>query len=230
MPRKRRSAIWLAPLEEFESIVNKSFTVKEVIHKLGMTFSSSHYKTFHARILEEDIDISHFDPLKDRKPSTAKAPLEKMLTENSTYNRHYLKKRLVEEGLLEEKCLLCGCGKEWNGMPLSLQLDHINGVNNDNRIENLRFLCPNCHSQTDTFGSKNKEKVEKPKCKKCSGPVSYAAKNKLCSRCYRVTTRTVERPSREELLILIEELGYVGTGKKFGVSDNAIRKWLKNPS
>ena len=66
-----------------------------------------------------------------------------------------LKIRLVKEKRLEYKCALCGIS-EWQGQPLSLQLDHINGKHNDHRIENLRFLCPNCHSQTETYAGKNK--------------------------------------------------------------------------
>ena len=65
--------------------------------------------------------------------------------------------RLISEGRLEYKCEKCGIS-EWLGEPLSLHLDHKNGVNNDHRIENLRFLCPNCHSQTDTYAGKNKSK------------------------------------------------------------------------
>ena len=67
-----------------------------------------------------------------------------------------LKERLVKEGILEYKCAECGISK-WNNKPLSLHLDHINGINNDHRIENLRFLCPNCHSQTDTYAGKNRK-------------------------------------------------------------------------
>ena len=69
----------------------------------------------------------------------------------------HLKERLVKEKYLEYKCAECGI-TEWNGKPLSLHLDHINGINNDHRIENLRFLCPNCHSQTNTYAGKNKKK------------------------------------------------------------------------
>ena len=52
---------------------------------------------------------------------------------------------------VKEECVLCGQNNSWNGMKLVLQLDHINGNNKDNRIENLRILCPNCHTQTETF-------------------------------------------------------------------------------
>jgi 5-methylcytosine-specific restriction endonuclease McrA len=72
-----------------------------------------------------------------------------------------LKKRLVKEGILEYKCVLCGNNGTHNGLPLTLQLDHINGVNNDHRLDNLRLLCPNCHTQQDTYAGKNKPKKEK---------------------------------------------------------------------
>ena len=90
-------------------------------------------------------------------PSNIKYSLDEILVENSTYtNRYRLKIRLIKENKMNYRCAICGNNGEWNGKPLSLQLDHINGVNNDNRIENLRFLCPNCHSQTETFSGKNK--------------------------------------------------------------------------
>lgn len=86
-----------------------------------------------------------------------KQPIESILIKNSTYlNRTALKKRLIEEKIIPYECTICGNKGEWNNYPLTLQLDHINGINNDNRKENLRFLCPNCHSQTTTFSGRNK--------------------------------------------------------------------------
>ncbi len=78
-----------------------------------------------------------------------------VFVENSSYARHNLKRRIIEEKLLEYKCVCCGNIGEHNSQPLTLQLDHINGVNNDHRLENLRFLCPNCHTQQDTYAAKN---------------------------------------------------------------------------
>lgn len=69
-------------------------------------------------------------------------------------SRKHLKARLVRAGLLQNSCSLCGL-HDWKGRPLSLHLDHVNGVPNDNRLENLRMLCPNCHSQTPTYGGRN---------------------------------------------------------------------------
>jgi 5-methylcytosine-specific restriction endonuclease McrA len=84
-----------------------------------------------------------------------KIPTDQILVKDSTYARHNLKRRLIEEKLLLYKCSCCGNVGEYNNKPLVLQLDHINGINNDNRLENLRFLCPNCHAQSDTYAAKN---------------------------------------------------------------------------
>jgi Zn finger protein HypA/HybF involved in hydrogenase expression len=87
-----------------------------------------------------------------------KFSLENVLTENSTYARHHVKRRILEKSLVEYKCQCCGIGPEWQGKPMPLILDHINGINNDNRVENLRFVCSNCDSQLDTYKSRNRKK------------------------------------------------------------------------
>lgn len=105
------------------------------------------------RIAELNCSTEHFG--KQLQSVSAKYSLEEILVENSSYaNISRLKQRLVNEGKMEYKCQKCGIS-EWLGNPLTLQLDHINGVNNDHRLTNLRFLCPNCHSQTDTYAGKN---------------------------------------------------------------------------
>jgi len=70
--------------------------------------------------------------------------------------RASIRKIIIKENLIEYKCSECSI-QAWNNKPLSLHLDHINGMNNDNRLENLRFLCPNCHSQTETYTGRNKK-------------------------------------------------------------------------
>ena len=120
------------------------------------TNGGSSTDTLKRRIAELDCDISHFGKKEKTQSPQAKYSLDEVLIENSTYaNISRLKERLVREGKLEYKCQNCGI-KEWQSKPLSLHLDHINGKNNDHRIENLRFLCPNCHSQTDTYAGRNK--------------------------------------------------------------------------
>jgi len=86
----------------------------------------------------------------------SKVELEDIITNKVKFSRHQLKKRLLHLGILEYKCCWCDNIGEWNGKPMSLELDHINGINDDNRLENLRILCPNCHSQTPTYKNKNR--------------------------------------------------------------------------
>lgn len=82
-------------------------------------------------------------------------PVEVLLARDDL-GRSHVKKRLIRLGLLRKQCYLCGL-KNWRGKPLSLHLDHVNGKKNDWRLDNLRLLCPNCHSQTETYGGKNKK-------------------------------------------------------------------------
>ncbi len=80
-----------------------------------------------------------------------------VFSENSSYARHSLKKRIIDNNLIEYVCAICTTGPMWQGKEMPLILDHINGVNNDNRLENLRFVCSNCDSQLDTYKSRNRK-------------------------------------------------------------------------
>ena len=142
---------------EFIEIVKKSNTYSDCLRALGLgTKGGSSTDILKRRIRELECDISHFGTSITKRNYQAKYDLDDILIENSSYaNISRLKQRLVKEGRLEYKCADCGIS-EWQGKTLSLHLDHINGKNNDHRISNLRFLCPNCHSQTDTYAGKNK--------------------------------------------------------------------------
>lgn len=240
--RKKLSMIWKIPSEQFESVVRNARTLKEVLDFLGRSgHSRGSYTTLKERIKEDNIDISHMH--EGRKQVRVEKlrihntiPLSEILVENSTYlHTTDLKKRLLKEGLLIEKCYKCGLGNEWEGEPLSLQLDHENGVHNDNRIENLRLLCPNCHSQTITFSGRNNNSGTKRKkeCTKCEKVLSKNNKTGYCLSCHNrifnksISQRKVERPSKEELLQLILIKPFIHIASDYEVSDNAIRKWCK---
>lgn len=141
---------------EFSNIVKESEAISDVASKLGYRSKGGGVtKLIKDRIEELKIDISHFNRYSRSNLASKNRPLEEILVQNSTYtNNTSLKKRLFAAQLMEYRCCVCGIS-EWNNQPLSLQLDHINGDNKDNRIENLRLLCPNCHSQTDTFSGRN---------------------------------------------------------------------------
>jgi hypothetical protein len=152
--------------------------------------------------------------------------MNEILIKNSTYSNSCLKKRLVEEDYLKYECEWCNLTNKWNDKNLTLQIDHINGDSSDNRIENLRFLCPNCHTQTPTHSVSSRIK----KIYKCMCGIEISKSSKFCKKCRpTIIRKSKDRyPSLPILLLQIENYGYVKTGKIYNVSDNAIRKWLKN--
>jgi hypothetical protein len=99
----------------------------------------------------------------------------------------------------------------------------------DNRLGNLKILCPNCHAQENGLIKKNikhrKNIVKNIKYCECGAIIKK--RSTICEKCWGIKQRKVIRPAKIDLLIDVRDLGYVGTGRKYGVSDNAIRKWLK---
>ena len=147
--------------KDFAKVVSEHNSVSEILEYFGFSKASgSMSKIVKERILRENLDISHFSK-GNRNGGSPRYNLEDILIENSPYsNMDRLKKRILKAGLLEYKCEKCGNTGEWNGKPLVLQLEHKNGKHNDHRLENLEFLCPNCHSQTDTYSGKNADKTK----------------------------------------------------------------------
>lgn len=140
--------------EYFIEIIKNSINYVDVCKNLNLQTSMGNRQTIKKYIKIYNCDISHFRN-GISKPSNKKK-LSDILVENSTYiHTSNLKDRLYKEGLKERKCELCGQTEEWNGKYMSLILDHINGVHDDNRIENLRIVCPNCNATLDTHGGKN---------------------------------------------------------------------------
>ena len=125
----------------------------QILRNFGKSSSGNAVKLLKKQLDEFNIQIN-FDNSNKIKNFVAK-PIEYYLQENIECDSKSLKNRLISEGLKENKCEICGL-TEWMGKPITLQLDHINGKHSDNRLENLRILCPNCHSQTETWGMKSR--------------------------------------------------------------------------
>lgn len=148
--------------EQFVNMIKNSTTISEVLFKLGYTVKGNSwgFSQIRRRMNDLNIPMTAFKGKCALKTSPSKLvkPSE-LLKENSKHCRNVLRRYIIQNNLIPYKCAICGT-KEWNGKTLSLELDHINGINNDNRLENLRFLCPNCHSQTTTYGSRNQQRNE----------------------------------------------------------------------
>ena len=202
------------------------------------------HRLFKGWLEKWQIPTDHFDggaSARRRPPRQAK-PLSEVLVVNSTYSRYKLKLRLFSEGLKNRRCELCGQDENWQGRTMSLILDHINGVPDDNRLENLQIVCPNCAATLDTHcGRKNRRESEIRNCRHCGR--AFEAKyreHRYCSHACgcrwdrsrlrgrpKPASRKVERPPREQLLTEIEATGYCAVGRRYGVSDNAVRKWVR---
>jgi hypothetical protein len=146
---------------EIRAAVQSSYSIAQVLKRLCLSPTGANYKGMHANFVRLGIDTSHFTGqghLKGKRHSwTPGLPLAQILVERSLYrNTFRLKLRLIRDGLLVNRCAGCGIPPNWQGKPLVLILDHRNGDRSDNRLENLRLLCPNCNSQQTTFAGKNK--------------------------------------------------------------------------
>lgn len=206
--RKRRSPIWRVEKEVLQQVINESNSYQIVLQHFGLGNNGGNYATLKERIQEEGLDLSVMEGKRSTLYSENMAdlkkkkilPLDKILVENSTYtNRNALKKRLLKEGLLKPTCYCCGTEPFWNGKPLTLQLEHKNGVSNDHRLENLELLCPNCHSQTATYCGKNKRK--EVNCGGCQKVLYRQNKSGYCKTClpiYSKKNQVIESPLHNE--------------------------------
>ncbi|MFC5063479.1 HNH endonuclease signature motif containing protein [Actinomycetospora atypica] len=147
--------------DQLRKLVLESTCLSEVIRALGKEPNGGYHRWIDGRIRKLGLDTSHFTGRAwwrgKEFPERRSRSLAKVLVEGSTVSSSELRRRLIREGLKEERCEQCGLS-EWQGKPLPLQLDHINGDHADNRLENLRILCGNCHAQTDTWCARGRKK------------------------------------------------------------------------
>ena len=138
--------------EDFIKICLDSKSMAEASVKIGL-----HFNTFKRKAIK----LGVYSPNQSGKGISKKLPLliqtsEILEGKQPQYSTFKLKLRLFKEGLKNNKCEICGIS-EWNGMELKCELDHIDGDRKNHQIDNLRIICPNCHSQTETYRSKKRK-------------------------------------------------------------------------
>jgi Zn finger protein HypA/HybF involved in hydrogenase expression len=235
MYEKNKSAMWSISKDEFQKIFDESETKIQIMQKLGYKHRRTGMLT--ERIIHDNINLSKFRENSKNyfsRINSKSKKLDNILIKDQKMKSANLKKKLYKSALLKEKCLDCGIGNVWNNKPIVLQLDHINGDNKDNRIENLRILCPNCHSQTDTFdnkirpGQSSKQKLHAI-CLDCGKQINKTSArcNPCSSKFNNVKYKETFKVTKEELEKLVWEMPLEEIGKSFRVSGRAISKRCK---
>lgn len=212
----------------------KYITLKSRLDKWGCNIKNTHRKSF--------------PRLNNRKH------VSEYLHHDSNINSFKLKKKLWQDGYKAKFCEECGIYK-WRGKPAPLELDHTDGYKFNNCIENLKILCANCHAKKSTNGGKNKgtykissvsqlaeetrldrvrcefeyhrsyNKKSKNKCIDCKKEIKKTSKR--CKKCFSLSSRKIEWPPVEKILEILKEENYTKLAKRLGVTDNAIRNYLK---
>jgi Zn finger protein HypA/HybF involved in hydrogenase expression len=209
--------------EELQKLINESCSISDVLDKFKQAKSSSFYRNILKEFITKyNLDLSKMAENKKVMPKNTVL----QFCVNSKTERASLKASLLRRGIFINQCSECGMKDFYNNKPVSMELDHINGINNDNRIENLRMLCPVCHSQQPTHRGRNvKIKPIKKSVKDyCAcGNLKYHTSN-LCYVCITKNRPKKFTATKEELELLVKEKPMTEIGKMFGVSDNAVKK------
>lgn len=194
--------------ESLEAAVLGSATYSDVLQKIGLKCIGRNNDTLKKYLAQYEIDFQSRPHLK-RDYSKGRVDPDVMYVMDSPTTRSVVRRSVIRDELIPYECAKCGNAGEWQDAILVLQLEHKNGVNNDHRLENLEFLCPNCHSQTDSWGGKStKNVVDRPP--------------------KRSPIKKQPPVSREELVLLLNDQSQDAVGSLFHVSSASVRRWCNH--
>lgn len=212
--------------QEIAQIVRLSTSYKDFARKIGYSNSPSGDTIKAIKEKLASYDTEHFTT---NNKIVVERTVENTFIVNSTASQKSLRKLYYEGNYTSYQCAICGQLPIWQGKELTLILDHIDGINNNDVLDNLRWVCPNCNQQLETTGSKNPNRkiiAKKYYCQDCGKEIS---KNSV--RCVECNSKHSIIPleqmlvTRDELKQLIRTTPFTQIGKKYGVTDNAVRKW-----
>lgn len=223
--------------EQVSSAIDGSDSIRQVLTNLGMSVNNGSYQSIRSLANFYHLELPKYSP-SDRKNIESlvfrnKIPNDEFFVQGVTRNGNSLKKRMVEDFHIPYVCSMDGCPSPepmWDGKPLTLQLDHKDGDRFNNKLSNLRLLCPNCHSQTETYGN-NKKSLAEPRYNYCSCGKRIGKKSETCLSCVprkEIHKQNNRYPPVDELVAMIRESSFSHVSRTIGVSDNAIRKFLRN--
>ena len=142
--------------EQLQDAVIGCTSIRQILLNLGIAAQGGNHKLVKRKLTEYEIDVSHLLGGSQKGiPKQLRRDISDYITNGVRIGSHRLKLRLIREGILTHQCSSCG-GVEWAGVPIPIELDHIDGNSDNNSIDNLRLLCPNCHALTPTYRGKNK--------------------------------------------------------------------------
>lgn len=161
--------------DELKRVIKVCSSITMVIDNLRL--NKSYHSQIKKFIIDNSIDTSHFIRRKREKIEN------KLIKGDKHIESKAIKKYIIENKIVEHKCSVCNIEPIWNGKPLTLQLDHINGDHYDNRLENLRLICANCHTQTDTFTGRNLRQYTVKNCLTCLAKLKIDNTTMKCAEC-----------------------------------------------
>lgn len=224
----KRHKLYNVSIDEIKRHFNEAINLRDFLKRLGYesSGSSSDISVLLSKIgLNKDDLVKRGDSLPNRwrKPRQEKWSISEIFCKDSKVSTTTIKEYVRRHKLIEYKCSICGNTGTWMGKPLGLQLHHINGCNNDNRLENLTYVCPNCHSQTDTFTSRNYE--TKNVCSYCGRVIQNKTPGAMCVTCRRINSKQKIRVRCVETGEIFNSLKDVGD--KYKTSPSSVGKCLK---